>query len=88
MLVNGVGVEHRADNGTIRGEQASVIDFDDHRLVANAKSFLPVTLALRLPERVQYASTWTILRGRPTPTTGCRKLDMLFSITIRQPQAT
>ena len=28
MLVNGVTVEYRADNGAIRGEQATVIDFD------------------------------------------------------------
>ena len=29
MLVNGVTVEYRADNGAIRGEQAQVIDFSD-----------------------------------------------------------
>ena len=28
MLINGVGVEYRADNGAIRGEPATVIDFD------------------------------------------------------------
>ena len=29
MLVNGVNVEYRTDDGTIRGEQAQVIDFDN-----------------------------------------------------------
>ena len=29
MLVNGVAVEYRADNSAIRGEQATVIDFDN-----------------------------------------------------------
>ena len=29
MLVDGVTVEYRSDNGAIRGIQAQVIDFDD-----------------------------------------------------------
>ena len=38
MLVNGVTVEYRADDGSIRGAQAMVVDFDD----ASSNDFLAV----------------------------------------------